>query len=65
VADALFVDEAGQMSLANVLAMAPAARSIVLLGDPARGVRPRIGQTCICRQLWTSSIGTVDKLERW
>lgn len=32
--DVLFVDEAGQMSLANVLAMGAAARSIVLLGDP-------------------------------
>ena len=32
--DVLFVDEAGQMSLANVLAASPAATSIVLLGDP-------------------------------
>jgi uncharacterized protein len=32
--DVLFVDEAGQMSLANVIAMGGAARSIVLLGDP-------------------------------
>ncbi len=32
--DVLFVDEAGQMSLANVVSMAAAARSIVLLGDP-------------------------------
>ena len=32
--DVLIVDEAGQMSLANVLACAPAARSVVLLGDP-------------------------------
>jgi predicted RecB family nuclease len=32
--DVLFVDEAGQMSLANVVAMGGAARSIVLLGDP-------------------------------
>ncbi len=32
--DVLFVDEAGQMSLANVLSMAGAATSIVLLGDP-------------------------------
>jgi predicted RecB family nuclease len=32
--DVLFVDEAGQMSLANVLAIAQAADSIVLLGDP-------------------------------
>jgi AAA domain-containing protein/RNase H-like protein len=32
--DVLFVDEAGQMSLANVIAGSPAAKSIVLLGDP-------------------------------
>lgn len=32
--DLLFVDEAGQMALANVIAMSPAASSIVLLGDP-------------------------------
>jgi uncharacterized protein len=44
--DVLFVDEAGQMSLANVLAISQAATSIVLLGDPQqldqplRGVHP-------------------------
>jgi predicted RecB family nuclease len=44
--DVLFVDEAGQMSLANVLAMSGATRSIVLLGDPnqlpqvTQGVHP-------------------------
>ena len=32
--DVLLVDEAGQMSLANTLAVSPAARSLVLLGDP-------------------------------
>ncbi len=32
--DTLFVDEAGQMSLANVLAVAGAARNLILLGDP-------------------------------
>jgi len=34
VADVLFVDEAGQMSLANTIAVAQAASSLVLLGDP-------------------------------
>lgn len=38
--DVLVVDEAGQMSLANVLACAPAARSIVLLGDPQQLDQP-------------------------
>jgi uncharacterized protein len=32
--DVLFVDEAGQMSLANVMAMGGVAPSMVLLGDP-------------------------------
>ncbi len=38
--DVLFVDEAGQMSLANVLAIAPCARNIVLLGDPQQLEQP-------------------------
>jgi len=41
--DVLFVDEAGQMSLANVLAVAPAARNIVLLGDPQQLEQPQQG----------------------
>lgn len=32
--DFLFIDEAGQVSLANALAVATAARNVVLLGDP-------------------------------
>ncbi|HEX9609647.1 MAG TPA: AAA domain-containing protein, partial [Candidatus Limnocylindria bacterium] len=38
--DVLFVDEAGQISLANVLAMAGSTRSIVLLGDPQQLEQP-------------------------
>jgi len=41
--DVLFVDEAGQISLANVLAMAQAAESIVLLGDPQQLDQPLQG----------------------
>lgn len=41
--DVLFVDEAGQVSLANVLATAPATRSIVLLGDPQQLDQPLQG----------------------
>ncbi len=41
--DVLFVDEAGQISLANVLAVAPAADSIVLLGDPQQLEQPLKG----------------------
>jgi len=38
--DVLFVDEAGQMSLANVLALSQAATSLVLLGDPQQLDQP-------------------------
>ena len=41
--DVLFVDEAGQISLANVLAMSGAARSLVLLGDPQQLDQPLQG----------------------
>ena len=41
--DVLFVDEAGQMSLANVLALSPAAESVVLLGDPQQLDQPQQG----------------------
>jgi uncharacterized protein len=38
--DTLFVDEAAQMSLANVLAVAQACRALVLLGDPQQLEQP-------------------------
>jgi predicted RecB family nuclease len=41
--DVLFVDEAGQMALANVLAVSQAATSIVLLGDPQQLDHPQRG----------------------
>jgi uncharacterized protein len=41
--DVLFVDEAGQMSLANVLAASSATGSIVLLGDPQQLDQPQRG----------------------
>jgi predicted RecB family nuclease len=41
--DVLFVDEAGQMSLANVLAASQAAKSVVLLGDPQQLEQPQQG----------------------
>ncbi len=41
--DTLFVDEAGQMSLANVVAMSGSARNIVLLGDPQQLEQPLQG----------------------
>ena len=41
--DVVFVDEAGQMSLANVLAASTAATSMVLLGDPQQLDQPQKG----------------------
>jgi predicted RecB family nuclease len=41
--DLLFVDEAGQFSLANTVAVAPAAGSLVLLGDPRQLEQPQQG----------------------
>jgi len=41
--DVLFVDEAGQMSLANTIAASQAASSLVLLGDPQQLEQPQKG----------------------
>jgi uncharacterized protein len=41
--DVLVVDEAGQVSLANALAVSPAATSMVLLGDPQQLEQPQKG----------------------
>jgi uncharacterized protein len=41
--DVLFVDEAGQMCLANALAVSQAANSMVLLGDPQQLDQPQHG----------------------
>jgi superfamily I DNA and/or RNA helicase len=41
--DVLFVDEAGQMCLADVLATSQAAKSLVLLGDPQQLEQPQQG----------------------
>jgi predicted RecB family nuclease len=42
-ADVLFIDEAGQMSIADVLAVSQAAKKLVLLGDPQQLERPLKG----------------------
>jgi uncharacterized protein len=39
--DVLFIDEAGQMSLADVLAVSAGAQSLVLLGDPQQLEQPQ------------------------
>jgi uncharacterized protein len=41
--DVLFVDEAAQMALANVVAISPATASMVLLGDPRQLEQPTQG----------------------
>lgn len=41
--DVLFVDEAAQMSLANVLAVSQAGKAVVLLGDPQQLDQPMQG----------------------
>ena len=41
--DALFIDEAGQMSLADAIAASPCAKSLVLLGDPQQLDQPLQG----------------------
>ena len=41
--DVLVVDEAGQMSLANVVACSRGARNVVLLGDPQQLEQPLKG----------------------
>jgi len=43
IVDVLFIDEAGQMSLADVLAVSQAAKQLVLLGDPQQLERPTKG----------------------
>ncbi|BBC99509.1 TM0106 family RecB-like putative nuclease [Sphingobium sp. YG1] len=52
--DYLFVDEAGQVSLANIMAMSRAAHNLVLVGDPMQlpqplqGTHPgRSGESCL------------------
>jgi len=41
--EVLFVDEAGQLALANAIAVSQAANSLVLLGDPQQLEQPRKG----------------------
>lgn len=55
--DVLLIDEAGQVSLADALAMAQGARSVVLLGDPqqlahvSQGTHPRGSGASILQHL--------------
>jgi hypothetical protein len=57
VVDTLFVDEAGQVSLADALALATCARNIVLLGDPqqlgqvSQGIHPEGADASVLEHL--------------
>lgn len=42
--DVLVVDEAGQFSLADAVAVAPAAKSVVLLGNPQQLTQPTLAR---------------------
>src|SRR3546814_17488386 len=57
--DYLFVDEAGQVGLANVVAMGVAARNIVLVGDQMQLAQPiqgtQIGRAS-CRESVCQSV---------
>ncbi|MCF8506808.1 MAG: TM0106 family RecB-like putative nuclease, partial [Caulobacter sp.] len=66
--DYLFVDEAGQVSLANLVAMGTAARNIVLVGDqmqlgqPIQGKHPgESGASCLEHLLQGAATVPVDR----
>ena len=66
--DVLFVDEAGQMSLANAVAMSGAASSMVLLGDPnqlpmvSQGVHPEGARESALEHLLNDAVTLDDRL---
>ena len=51
----IFVDEAGQVSLANLIAMGRAGKNIILIGDQMQLSQPTKGGSP--RKLWAISIG--------
>jgi uncharacterized protein len=53
--DLLVIEEAGQYSLANTIAVAPAARNILLLGDPQQ--LPQVSQGTHPEPVDTSALG--------
>jgi predicted RecB family nuclease len=66
--DYLFVDEAGQVCVANLMGMAPSAKNLVLLGDqmqlnqPMQGIHPgECGKSVLEYLLGDSSIVPEDK----
>ena len=66
--DYLFIDEAGQLALADVVAMSGAARNVVLLGDPQQlphiqqGIHPEgVGQSVLTSVLRGSPTVPADR----
>jgi uncharacterized protein len=61
--DYLFIDEAGQVSLADAIAMGTAARNLVLLGDPQQlpqvrqGVHPGFSGCSVLEHLLSADVG--------
>lgn len=61
----LFIDEAGQVSVANLIGMAPAAQNLVLIGDqmqlgqPIQGCHPGESGLSLCR--CASSAAPLDR----
>ena len=53
--DLLVVEEAGQFCLANTIAVAPAARNLLLLGDPRQ--LPQVSQGTHCEPVDQSALG--------
>jgi hypothetical protein len=56
--DVLFVDEAAQMSLADVLAVSHAAKTVVLIGDPRQLEQPMQGSQALVEtrfECWVSA----------
>ena len=66
--DTLFIDEAGQFSLANAIAVATSARNVILLGDqmqlsqPVQGTHPgNCGLSCLEHLLGEHATVPVDR----
>ena len=66
--DYLFIDEAGQVSLANMLGMSASCKNIVLIGDqmqlanPSQGIHPEnSGDSCLEYLLQDSPTISIDK----
>ena len=53
--DVLVIDEAGQMSMANLMVMARCAKSILLVGD-----HQQLSQPSEAKHLWGAGLSTLE-----